>query len=95
VAISVKLFELFYLDLCDTVVLMTGDTDVVPAIQLAKNLFPEKIIGCAFPFNRKNFKISQIVDQHFKISSKQYLNHQFPNSVKLLDSTVINKPDNW
>lgn len=95
VGISVKLVELFYRNLCDTVVLMTGDTDVVPAIKLAKELFPDKQIGCAFPYNRKNFKISQNVDQHFKISAKQYLNHQFPDSLTINDGTTITKPPNW
>ncbi len=95
VAISVKMLELFTLDMCDTVVLVTGDTDVVPAIHLAKKLFPQKTIGCAFPHSRKNFKISQSVHIPFKISAKQYLNHQFPDPVRFDDGTIINKPPNW
>ncbi len=95
VALAVKLLELLILDLCDVVVLVTGDTDIVPAIELAKRLYPEKMIGCAFPFKRKNDEISQKVHKQFKISAKQYQNFQFPNQVILANGTVINKPKNW
>jgi uncharacterized LabA/DUF88 family protein len=95
VALAVKLLELFKLDLCDVVVLVTGDTDIVPAIELAKKLYPDKMIGCAFPFKRKNDEISHIVHLQFKISAKQYLNNQFPDAVRLADGTNIRKPQQW
>ncbi|MHC1725658.1 MAG: NYN domain-containing protein [Syntrophobacteraceae bacterium] len=44
VAISVKLMELLFFDKCDTAVLMTGDTDLAPAVRTAKRLFPNKRI---------------------------------------------------
>jgi len=42
VAISVKLLELFVLDQFDSIVLVTGDTDIMPAIKTAFKLFPFK-----------------------------------------------------
>lgn len=44
VAIAIKLFEVCYLDLCDTAILMTGDTDLSPAVVTCKRLFPSKPI---------------------------------------------------
>ncbi len=39
VAIAVKLLELCAVDACETVVIVTGDTDLAPAIRTAKVLW--------------------------------------------------------
>jgi len=52
VAIAARLIELLVSDHADSVILMSGDTDLAPAVRLAKQLFPEKTIGFAFPYGR-------------------------------------------
>lgn len=42
VNIAMRLLECFLSDECDTVVLVTGDTDLVTAITTSKRLFPKK-----------------------------------------------------
>lgn len=42
VAIAAKLFELFYTNSCDIIVMVTGDTDLSPAVRTTQLLFPEK-----------------------------------------------------
>ena len=42
VAISVKLLELMIVDECDTAVIITGDTDIAPAVRTTQKLFPKK-----------------------------------------------------
>jgi hypothetical protein len=49
VAIACKLLELLCQGRCDTAVLMTGDTDIAPAIRTAKLLYPTADIAVAFP----------------------------------------------
>jgi uncharacterized LabA/DUF88 family protein len=39
VALSLKIMELFHRDECDTVVLVTGDTDLAPAVRMAADVF--------------------------------------------------------
>ena len=95
VAISVKLFELFLLDACDTVVLVTGDTDLAPAVRTAQQIFPAKQICFAFPYGRKNKELAALVPTSFLIDKESYVNHQFPNPVVLADGRVINKPATW
>lgn len=41
VAIAVKLMELFYADSCDTAVILTGDTDIAPAVRTIQRVFPQ------------------------------------------------------
>lgn len=95
VAIAIKLMEVFLNDECDTVVLVTGDTDIVPAITTAKMLFPQKNVFFAFPYKRKNNELSRIAPGSFKIKAKQYEKNQFPDPYKLSDGTIINKPSSW
>jgi len=49
VAIAVKLLEVFLRNECDTAVLVTGDTDLAPAVRTALSLFPNKRVLFAFP----------------------------------------------
>lgn len=42
VAIAARLFEILCLDRCDTIVLITGDTDIIPAVKTAKTFFRKK-----------------------------------------------------
>jgi uncharacterized LabA/DUF88 family protein len=54
VAIASKLFEVLTNGACDTAVLVTRDTDLVPALGTAQRLFPNACILFAFPYGRAN-----------------------------------------
>ena len=95
VAISIKLFEVFMNNECETAVIVTGDTDLAPAVRSAKRLFPGKTICSLFPYKRKNYELSQIVHNSFKIKKERYVQHQFPDPVILKDGRRISKPTSW
>lgn len=95
VAVAVKLLELFAVDACDTVVLVTGDTDLAPAIHTAKHLFPTKRVWVVFPFGRHNAELKALAHGHIKIKAKSYINYQLPNPLKDSDTSVIWKPLGW
>ena len=95
VAIASKMFEILFKDECDSVVLVTGDTDLAPAAKTAKCLFPDKRIIFAFPYGRKNDELAQIAPSSFKIHSRSYIQHQFPDPFTLSDGTIIRKPSSW
>ena len=95
VAIASKLMEVLGKKECETVVLVTGDTDIVPAIKTANSLFPGNLVLCAFPFGRKNKELQQIAPRSFKIRLKSYVNNPFPNPVVLANGAEIYKPASW
>jgi len=95
VAIAAKLLEVLEKKECETVVLVTGDTDIVPAVKIANSLFSNSLILCAFPFGRKNRELQQLAPRSFKIRLKSYVNNPFPNPVVLVDGTEIYKPASW
>ena len=94
VAIAARLLESFHLDECDTVIIVSGDSDLAPAVRTAQKLYPEKTIGFAFPYRRKSNELVQLTPLSFKINRKQYLKHQFPPTVEISGRT-IHKPLDW
>lgn len=95
VAIASKLFELLCRDDSDCIVLVTGDTDLAPAVITAKSLYPNKRILFAFPYKRANAQLQQICPPSFKIKPLDYYNHQFPDPYPMSDGTFIPKPSTW
>ena len=94
-AISIKLFEIFHKNECDTAIILSGDTDVMPAIRTVKDIFTDKKIGVIFPFNRKNEELKAVCDFSFSIKKEKYLTHLLSNPYKLKDGTAIQKPASW
>jgi uncharacterized LabA/DUF88 family protein len=95
VAISVKLLELFFLDQCDTAVLVTGDTDIAPAIRAAQRMFPTKAVCVAFPYGRHNNELVKLAYKTFRIKKEHYTRHQFPDPFVCADGRTIMKPAQW
>jgi uncharacterized LabA/DUF88 family protein len=95
VAMAVGFIELFANDACDTAVLVTGDTDIAPAVRAARRLYPMKEVCFLFPYKRKNGELKQLVSRSFKITKEAYLRHQFPDPVELPDGRTIPKPLSW
>jgi uncharacterized LabA/DUF88 family protein len=95
VAISTKMMELFHKDECNTVVLVTGDTDIAPAVRTSFLLFPDKEILFAFPYKRVNVELRMLVRKSIKIRKDHYTRYQFPDPFILPDGTQISKPSRW
>lgn len=95
VAISVSLLELLFKDAADTIVLVTGDTDLAPAVRTAQRLFPTKELCFAFPYKRQNSELQKMVRRHFKIKGREYVKHQLPDPVVLPSGRKISKPSTW
>ena len=95
IAIAAKLFEVIFNNKCDTVVILTGDTDIIPAIKACKSLFPNKTILCAFPYRRFNQELKVLLPVSFRIHAKAYVRHLFPDPVRLPDGSEIHKPTSW
>lgn len=95
VAIAAKLLEVLVTDACDTVVLVTGDTDLAPAVRTARALWPEKEIMFAFPYKRKNRELEKLVTRSFVFSKESYARHQLADPFRLPDGTEVRKPVEW
>lgn len=95
VALSLKMMELFHLDSCDTAVLVTGDTDLAPAVRMASDVFPDKAICFGFPYKRKNKELNLITNSSFLIRKERYAAHQFADPYEGITGRSIRKPEHW
>jgi uncharacterized LabA/DUF88 family protein len=98
VAIAIKLLRIFVEDAADYVVVVSGDTDLTPAVKATFEMFPGAMIGFAFPFARKSKELEKLVHQRgcsFKLSEASYLNHSLPDPFDLKRGGRIYKPPEW
>ena len=95
VAIGVELVDLFWRDACDSAVLVTGDSDLVPAVRVAQGRFPAKRIYSLFPHRRRSFELAGLVAAKFRIRADRYLRHQLPNPCPVGGGRSVPKPATW
>jgi uncharacterized LabA/DUF88 family protein len=95
VAIAIKLLEALWTDSCDIVVVVTGDTDLAPAVRTAQKHFPAKKVVFAFPYKRKNQELSSLAPGSFAISKDKYANNQLPSPYTLSSGKQVLKPSSW
>ena len=95
VAMATRMLELLFLDKCDTIVLITGDTDIVPAVKTAQNIFSRKEIIFMMPYKRHNKELANLAPRHFDISSNNYTKHQFSDPFITKKKKEIHKPSAW
>jgi len=93
VAVASKLIELAIGDTVDTVVVVSGDTDLVPAIKTARKL-SAKPVHVLFPYRRYNGAVAAVADRHFKIKPRHYEVHQFPDPVETSTGQIA-RPKTW
>ncbi|HEX2078902.1 MAG TPA: NYN domain-containing protein [Longimicrobium sp.] len=94
VALGLRLIELFARGACETTVLMTGDTDLVPAIRTAKRLYPARAVGVGFPFMRHNAELRTVADFAFNISQRDLQRAQLPQQI-VWEGQVLTRPVSW
>ena len=95
VAIAVRLLELFVRSTCDTAVIVTGDTDVAPAVRCLQQLFPAARVLFAFPYGRKNQELAKLAPGSFSLRKEQYAKFQFPDPFVTPNGRKIYKPAKW
>jgi uncharacterized LabA/DUF88 family protein len=76
VAIGSTMTRLVCEDACDILVLVTGDTDLVPALRTARECDPGKTLAVLFPYRRANAELKAAADLSFTIKAASYARHQ-------------------
>lgn len=97
VNISVKLFQCAYKDKFDTGILITGDSDIIPAIVAVKESFPKKQIGVVTPIGRSAEELKKVCDFYMKMKEEHLQRSQFPDRV-IIDSEkniFLDRPPTW
>lgn len=95
VNIAIKLVSLAFKNQYDTAMILSGDSDLCPAIKEVKKYFPEKDIILIIPPFRKAEMLKRVADRHIKLTEPLLRQYQFPDKIICKSGSIIHKPDDW
>ncbi|MBI4379553.1 MAG: NYN domain-containing protein [Nitrospinae bacterium] len=95
VNIAINLFQTAINDLFDTAIIVSGDSDLIPAIEAVKTTFPAKQIGVVIPIGRRAEALKNATDFHRKIREKHLASCQFPDVIYLDGNQKLERPLSW
>jgi len=81
-------------DTYDRAVLISGDTDLAPAIQAVHEIAPEKEVGVVFPPRRFNNSLKEAADFYKTIGEKVLRKSQFPDTL-VIGGATVSRPNSW
>lgn len=97
VNIAIHLLKKAFLDEFDTAYIVSGDSDLVPAIEQTKSIFPHKTVKCVIPIARSAEHLKQVCDFHQRIKEKHLKTSQLPDQIAIDSKKAIYlfKPEEW
>jgi hypothetical protein len=95
VAIASAIVEAAATRECSAVALISADTDLVPAFQIAHRVHASVKRYCFFPPYRPNRAFDACTDGRFKIAPAQLPRHRLPDTIVNADGRTIAKPERW
>jgi uncharacterized LabA/DUF88 family protein len=95
VNIALKLFQLAVQDVYDKAIIISGDTDLLPAVKAVQATFPTKSIGVVIPIGRASEDFKKHADFHFKMKEHQLQASRFPDMIVLRDGSTLVCPPAW
>jgi uncharacterized LabA/DUF88 family protein len=94
VNIAIKLLIDAVEDRYDKALIISADSDLLPAIIAVRNCALEKELGVMFPIGRGNFELREKANFRRKMSEELLRQTQFPDKVPVGDE-IIERPANW
>lgn len=95
VNIAIHLLQLAIQDRYDRAVIISGDTDLIPALKAVRLTFPGKQIGVIIPIGGSSENLKKQADFHFRLKEHHLASSRFPSSIILPDATTLECPLNW
>jgi len=82
-------------DRCDTLLLISGDSDLVPPILAIQRYAPMKRVIVAFPPNRYSHELKQVASGFVHVNASQLRNSQLPDPVVSATGFALRCPAKW
>ena len=95
VAIGVEAMSLLATGRSDVIVLVTGDSDLVPAIAEGRRIFQNAFIGALIPEGKPAKNLTQSCDFSMKMRQRAFPNHILPDPYLTRSGMIVNKPTEW
>lgn len=95
VQISSEMVSDAYLNKYDTALLMTGDRDLVPAIEKVRSEFSKKRVVVAFPPMRTNDDLRGAANAYIHVTEVELKKSLLPPEIPTLGGYVLRCPKEW
>jgi len=95
VNIAIHLFKRAVDNLFDKAFIISGDSDLAPAIRIVRLTFPSKQIGVVIPIGRKAEELKHSSDFHMRMKLKHLVSSRFPKNIHLPDGSDLSCPPEW
>ncbi|MEI8094505.1 MAG: NYN domain-containing protein [Spirochaetales bacterium] len=95
VNIATHLLRGAFLNEFDLAIVVSGDTDLIPAIDAVKELFPAKRVGILFPMNRHTTEMEQSADFSESVKLPALLANRLPDQIRLPSGKYLTPPTEW
>lgn len=98
--INIAVAMLDLADQYDKLILLTADSDQVPALRLIKKLHPAKLLATLPPVGRNSKELAKVCDQHFRMTEEHLQQCQLPKLVPVVvngkqTGAFFIKPSTW
>lgn len=78
----------------DSALIISGDSDVAPAVRAAREINPQLFMAAAFPPNRKSQELTSLMPASFTIGQKKIRSAQLPDEFET-HGRRFRRPDKW
>ncbi len=95
VNIALNLFQLAIQERYDRAIIISGDTDLIPAVKAVRSIFPGKQIGVIVPIGRASEDFRKEADFHYRMREHHLAKSRYPDALRLADGTILDCPPNW
>jgi uncharacterized LabA/DUF88 family protein len=95
VNIAVKLLQYAFEGRFDKAIIISGDTDLLPAVKTVQKLFPAKQIGLVVPIGKASQVFRNQVDFSYKMKESHLKVARHADIVTLVDGSTLACPPNW
>ena len=95
VNIAVAMVTLAANDMCDKIILISGDSDILPAVELVKSLYSNKRVGVVVPIGKASNALNNAADLYYRMREKHLQQSQFADPHTLSDGSTIARPPTW
>jgi len=94
VNLALKIFSDAVDDVYDKAVIISADSDMIPAIEAVHSFYPTKEVGIMLPIGNRCDEIKLAADFRLKMKGSHLAASQFPDEI-VIGSEIIKKPDSW
>ena len=95
VNIAIHLFQTAVADTWDKAIIISGDSDLIPAVEAVQKTFPSKQVGIVIPIRRRAEELKQVADFYIKLKERHLETCQFDDVIKIDHQQILKRPETW